>query len=60
MEALLEGGAKAKLRNKRSLTPFAEALAAGAVPCAAALLSAGADLGAPLTLDPVMGLPQAL
>lgn len=47
MEALLKCGAKAKLRNKRGLTPLAEALAAGAVPCAAALLGAGADLGAP-------------
>ena len=47
MEALLQGGAKPRLCNKRGLTPLTEALAAGAVPCAAALLRAGADLGAP-------------
>ena len=44
-EALLDGGAKSHVRNKRGLTPLGEATISGHVTTAKALAAHGADVG---------------
>ena len=58
-EALLDGGAKSHVRNKRGLTPLGEATVSGHVATAKALAARGADVGACTTAGVLrlLGLP---